>query len=60
MPSSEDLTSSQRQIEGVSLLPPSFFVNLINAEPNTKITKSSEKDSLVLQALQTLEEDVTT
>ena len=46
--------------EGVTLLPPSLFVNLINVELNKKITKSSEKDPLVLNALQSLEGEVPT
>ena len=41
--------------EGVTLLPPSLFVNLIDTELNKKITKSSEKDPLVLNTLQALE-----
>ena len=46
--------------EGVTLLHPSLFVNLINIDLNKKITKSSEKDPLVLNALQALEGEVLT
>ena len=46
--------------EGITLLPPSLFVNLIDVELNKKITKSSEKDPLVLNALQVLEGEVPT
>ena len=46
--------------EGVTLLPQSLFVNLIDADLNKKIVKSSEKDPLVLNALQALEGEVPT
>ena len=36
--------------EGVTLLPQSLFINLINTDLNEKIAKSSEKDPLVLNA----------
>ena len=46
--------------EGVTLLPPSLFINLIDIKLNEKITKSSEKDPLVLNTLQALEREVPT
>ena len=46
--------------KGVTLLPPSLFVNLIDTDLNKKITKSSEKDLLVLNTLQALEGEVPT
>ena len=46
--------------EEVTLLPPSLFVNLIDTNLNEKITKSLEKDHLVLNALQALEGEVPT
>ena len=46
--------------EGVTLLPPSLFVNLIDTDLNKKIAKSSEKDPLILNALQALEGEVPT
>ena len=46
--------------EGVTLLPHSLFVNLINTDLNDKIVKSSEKDPLVLNALQAIEGEVPT
>ena len=46
--------------EGVTLLPQSLFINLINTDLNKKIVKSSEKDSLVLNALQALKGEVPT
>ena len=46
--------------EGVTLLPHSLFVNLIDTDLNKKIVKSSEKDPLVLNALQALEGEVPT
>ena len=46
--------------EGVTLLPHSLFINLIDADLNEKIIKSSEKDPLVLNALQALEGEVPT
>ena len=46
--------------KGVTLLPPSLFVNLIDIELDEKIAKSSEKDPLVLNALQALEVEVPT
>ena len=39
---------------------PSLFVNLIDTELNKKITRSSKKDPLVLNALQALEGEVPT
>ena len=46
--------------KGVILLPPSIFFNLIDIELNQKITESSEKDPLVLNALQVLKREVPT
>ena len=46
--------------EGVTLLPQSLFINLINTDLNRKIAKSLEKDPLVLNALQALEGEVPT
>ena len=46
--------------EGVTLLPQSLFVNLINTKLSAKIPKSSEKDPLVLNTLQALEWEVLT
>ena len=46
--------------KGVTLLPPSLFINLIDVELDEKIAKSSEKDPLVLNALQGLEGEVPT
>ena len=45
--------------EGVTLLPP-LFINLTGTELNQKIAKSSEKDPLVLNALQALKGEVPT
>ena len=45
--------------EEVTLLPP-LFVNLIDIELDKKITKSSEKDPLVLNTLQALEGEIPT
>ena len=44
--------------EGVTLLPPSLFINLIDIELNKKIAKSSKNDPIVLSALQALEGEV--
>ena len=41
--------------EGVTLLPQTLFINLIDTDLNEKIVRSSEKDPLVLNALQALE-----
>ena len=41
--------------EEVTLLPPSLFINIINTGLNKTITKSSEKNSLVLHSLQGIE-----
>ena len=46
--------------EGVTLLPHSPFVNLIDTDLKEKIVKSSEKDPLVLNALQALKGEVPT
>ena len=46
--------------KGVTLLPQSLFVSLIDAELSNKITKSSEKDPLVLNTLQALDGEVST
>ena len=46
--------------EGVTLLPQSLFINLIDTDLNEKIVRSSEKDPLVLNALQALEGEVPT
>ena len=46
--------------EGVTLLPQSLFVNLIDTDLIEKIAKSSEKDPLVLNALQALKGEVPT
>ena len=46
--------------EGVTLLPQSLFINLIDTNLNEKIVKSSEKDPLVLNALHALEGEVPT
>ena len=46
--------------EGVTLLPHSLFINLIDTDLNEKIIKSLEKDPLVLNALQALEGEVPT
>ena len=46
--------------EGVTLLPQSLFINLIDTDLNEKITRSSKKDPLVLNALQALEGEVPT
>ena len=46
--------------EGVTLLPQSLFINHINTDLNEKIARSSEKDPLVLNALQALEGEVPT
>ena len=44
--------------EGVTLLPQTLFINLIDTDLNEKIVRSSEKDPLVLNALQALEGEV--
>ena len=41
--------------EGVTLLLPSLFINLIDIALNKKITKSSEKDLFVRHSLQEIE-----
>ena len=46
--------------EGVTLLPHSLFLNLIDTDLNKKIAKSLEKDPLVLNTLQALEGEVPT
>ena len=46
--------------KGVTLLPHSLFVNLIDMDLNEKIVKSLEKDPLVLNTLQALEGEVPT
>ena len=46
--------------EGVTLLPHSLFINLIDTDLNKKIVKSSEKDPLVLNALHALKGEVPT
>ena len=46
--------------EGVTLLPHSLFINLIDTDLNEKIVKLSEKDPLVLNALHALEGEVPT
>ena len=46
--------------EGVTLLPQSLFINLIDTDLNEKIVKSSEKDPLVLNALPALGGEVPT
>ena len=46
--------------EGVTLIPSSLFINLIDVKLNKKIANSSKKDPLVLNALQALEGEVPT
>ena len=46
--------------EGVTLLLHSLFINLIDMDLNEKFVKSSEKDPLVLNALQALKGEVPT
>ena len=46
--------------KGVTPLPQSLFVNLINTKLSAKIPKSSEKDPFVLNTLQALEWEVLT
>ena len=46
--------------EDITLLPPSIFINLIDAELTEKVRKSSENDPIVLNALQALEGEVPT
>ena len=46
--------------KGVTLLPQSLFINLIDTDLNEKIVRSSEKDPLVLNALHALEGEVPT
>ena len=42
----------------VTLLPKSLFINIINTAVADKIAKSSEKDPIVLKALQALDEEL--
>ena len=44
----------------ITLLPQSLFVNIIDVAINDKIAKFSEKDPLVLNTLQALDEDLPT
>ena len=44
----------------IALLPESLFVNTINLAIANKITKSSEKDPVVLKTLQAMDEDLPT
>ena len=46
--------------KGVTLLPQSLFINLIDTDLNEKIVKSSEKDPLALNALHALKGEVPT
>ena len=54
------ITKIDNDNEGVTLLPHSLFINLIDTDLNEKIVKSLEKDPLVLNALQALEGEVPT
>ena len=62
MPSLDNLILSQRLMTIMKESPssPSLFVNLIDTELNNKITRSSKKDPLVLNALQALEGEIPT
>ena len=42
----------------VTLLPKSLFINIINTAVADKIAKSSEKDPIILKALQALDEEL--
>ena len=49
------LSSTTPENEGVTLLPPSLFVNLINTSLSHHIQSSSTSNPLVLQALQSMD-----
>ena len=55
--SSDLIPKNDIDIEGVTLLPPSLFVNIIDTELNKKIIKSSEKDPFGLHSLQGIERE---
>jgi hypothetical protein len=52
------LPTSDLDNEGVTLLPPSLFVNVIDVALSHRIESTSAGDPLVLQALQSMNEDI--
>ena len=52
------LPSKDADNDGVTLLPPSLFVNIINTALSQHIESASAGDPLVLQALQSMHEDI--
>ena len=52
------LPSTIPENEGVTLLLPSLFVNLINTSLSYRVQSSSASDSLVLQALQSMDRSI--
>ena len=53
-----DLLPPDDDNEGIMLLPPSMFVHVIDATLSHRITSASCDDPLVLQALQSMNEDI--
>ena len=52
------LPSEDADNDGVTLLPPSLFVNMIDTALSQRIESASAGDPLVLQALQSMHEDI--
>ena len=54
----DPLLSTTLENEGVTLLPPSLFINLIDTSLSHHVQSSSVSDSLVLQALQSIDSSI--
>src|SRR6266702_3713630 len=52
------LPKSDSDNDGVTLLPESLFVNVIDTALSSRIQSASSSDPLVLQALQSMKEDI--